>query len=125
MKTTEEIEAINKKRTECLHLLVQAKQIMKDTECSLGADIIGDAIGEITEGGIERRCEPCEHHKCMGSFHVRSGEGSWREYVCQHPAADDELTPAGRALFGAGKYIGKTKKQPDWCPLRQSQNKQI
>jgi hypothetical protein len=74
---------------------------------------------------IERRCEPCEHHKCIGSFHVRSGEGSWREYVCQHPAADDELTPAGRALFGAGKYIGKTEKQPDWCPLRQSQNNKL
>lgn len=67
----------------------------------------------------EHRCAPCEHHKRIASFHVRSGPGSWVEYVCQHPQADDELTPAGRALFGAGKYIGKTEKQPEWCPLRQ------
>ena len=57
-------------------------------------------------------CSPCEHHKRIASFHVRSGPGSWVEYVCQHPAA------AGRALFGAWKYIGQTEKQPEWCPLR-------
>ena len=66
----------------------------------------------------EHRCSPCEYHKCIGALCVRQGPGGYREYVCQHPDANDELTPLGRSLFGAGKYIGKTEKQPDWCPLR-------
>lgn len=66
----------------------------------------------------ERRCEPCEYHKLIGAFHVRSGRGSYREYMCNHPDMNEGLTEAARALFGGGKYIGKTEKQPDWCPLR-------
>ena len=53
MKTEDEIKEINRKRAECINLLIRARQIMKDTECSLGADIIGDAMNEITEGGMD------------------------------------------------------------------------
>lgn len=78
----------------------------------------------------ERHCEPCQYHKCVGSFHVRSGPGSWRDYNCMHPDAWNEdtsvpLTPEQelraaeiRALVGKeGRNIGRTEKQPCWCPL--------
>lgn len=79
----------------------------------------------------EHRCSPCEFHKCVGSFHVRSGPGSWREYNCMNPDA----VPSGPVSKAnqehadlimkirahdriEGRWIGKTEKQPDWCPLK-------
>ena len=40
------------------------------------------------------------------------GQEAGSKYVCQHPQASDELTPAGRAPVWRGEYIGKTEKQP-------------
>ena len=65
----------------------------------------------------EHRCEPCKHHKLIGAFHVRHGPGSWVEYACLHPDAYEGLTLRGRLLFGAGRVIGRTERQPEWCPL--------
>ena len=53
MKTHEEIDEINRKRAECMKLLVQAQEIMRETGCSLGADTIGDAIAEIYGTGMD------------------------------------------------------------------------
>ncbi len=77
----------------------------------------------------ETHCGRCEHHKCIGSFHVRCGEGGWREYVCGHPQAYEPLskdvTPEQALAIGRlralterdGRYIGKTEKTPNWCPF--------
>ena len=83
----------------------------------------------------EHHCEPCEFHKCTGSMHVRSGEGGWREYACMHSQAFRPLpTPTnpekariierleamqneGRHI---GRHIGRTEKQPNWCPLKRA-----
>ncbi len=53
MKTENEINEINKQRKQCLNLLLEAKKIMAETECSLGASIISDAIYEITQEGAD------------------------------------------------------------------------
>lgn len=81
---------------------------------------------------MERVCEPCEFHKCVGSMHVRIGPGGWREYNCMHPDAyNDTDSPAlhdpekekirqrliGR-LLKEGRHIGRTERQPTWCPLK-------
>ncbi len=60
----------------------------------------------------EHRCAPCEFHECTGSLFVRSGEGSWKQYECRHPGVLVQF--AGTIV---GRNIGKTEKQPDWCPL--------
>ncbi len=76
-------------------------------------------------------CGPCKYHKLTGSFHVRIGEGGWREYSCTHPDAWEPVagdTPAqaetrGRLrqmeadMSGGGRHIGKTEETPDWCPF--------
>lgn len=76
-----------------------------------------------------RVCEPCQYHECIGQFCVRQGPGGWREFVCKHPKANESLftveNKAATALLKRldkilnrdGRYIGKTDKQPDWCPL--------
>lgn len=78
----------------------------------------------------EFRCAPCEFHKCIGSFHVRVGPGGYREYACMHPEAEDfgpmPLAPEQAARIGElrarfardGRWIGRTEKQPQWCPLK-------
>lgn len=73
----------------------------------------------------EHRCSPCEFHKLVGAFHARSGNGSWREYICTHPQSerrpeDKKYRELCEALESqhSGRWIGKTEKQPDWCPLR-------
>ena len=53
MKTENEINEINEQRKKCIHLLLEAKKIMADTECSLGASIISDAIYQITQEGAD------------------------------------------------------------------------
>lgn len=75
-------------------------------------------------------CGMCKHHKCIGSFHVRCGEGGWREYVCTHPesfervgnVAPEVAEAIGRArqmeiANGGGRHIGKTEETPEWCPF--------
>lgn len=59
-------------------------------------------------------------------MHIRTG-GGWREYTCEHPEAfgptDNvalaELHEHARVRDG-GRHIGKTEKQPDWCPLKRA-----
>jgi hypothetical protein len=81
---------------------------------------------------VESHCEPCEYHKLIGSFHVRIGPGGWREYTCVHPEAFEPLPPTTdpelaqaverlRAKLNEGRYIGKTERQPEWCPLRRTE----
>jgi hypothetical protein len=53
IKTTEQIEDIKARRAEARRWLENAAQVFKETECSLGAGIIGDAINEIRAGGME------------------------------------------------------------------------
>ena len=62
---------------------------------------------------------------------MRGGPGNvWDDYNCMHPEAYDDMPLAadqatrdkqleirGR-LKAHGRHIGKTEKQPDWCPLR-------
>lgn len=78
----------------------------------------------------EVRCEPCEFHKCFNAFY--GSDHSWRDYNCMHPQAYDEVReplsgdPKVAELQGQirarlmehGRHIGKTEKQPDWCPLK-------
>lgn len=78
----------------------------------------------------ERYCEPCEFHKCTGALFTRIGPGGWKQYVCTHPKAfepmqtfaDPEKQRLAEKLAAInardGRQIGKTEKQPDWCPLR-------
>lgn len=87
---------------------------------------------------MERHCAPCEFHKLTGAMCVRIGPGGWREYACMHPDASNEDTSVSltaeqqvlaaeiRALVGKdGRHIGRTEKQPEWCPLlRQPDNDQ-
>jgi hypothetical protein len=51
MKTEQEIQEINKKRVECFKLLAQSAAIMEETECSLGKDIIIEAVRRLKEDG--------------------------------------------------------------------------
>lgn len=84
----------------------------------------------------ERRCEPCTFHKLIGAFHVRTGQGSYREYSCMHQDAFRDLLPEqyGSEHLKAKsiilnqvtnrekeRYIGNTEKQPDWCPLKKEE----
>lgn len=60
---------------------------------------------------------------------MRSGEGSWRQFACMHPEAFDDGPPLSdpdkemlrlrwkKIVARDGRNIGKTEKQPDWCPL--------
>jgi len=77
----------------------------------------------------ENHCEPCEHHKCTAMLCTRIGPGGWREYVCKHPDAFPPLPkdtdPEKARIIGKlealqteGRHIGRTEKQPDWCPLK-------
>ncbi len=68
----------------------------------------------------ENHCEPCEFHKRTGALFVRIGEGSWVRYSCTHPEAfkPHEVFPRSMFLMQEGRDIGKTDKQPDWCPLK-------
>ena len=52
-KTTEQIKDINMRRAEAMRWMENAAQVFKETECSLGAGIIGDAINEIRTGCME------------------------------------------------------------------------
>jgi hypothetical protein len=78
----------------------------------------------------EHHCAPCEFHKCVAA--LMGGPGNvWRDYNCMHPEAFDDtvrepLPPEkelirqrliGR-LLEHGRSIGRTERQPDWCPLR-------
>lgn len=53
MKTPQEIEAINNERKKALALLEQAKQIFKDTGCSLGAHTVNECIGTLKDDGCD------------------------------------------------------------------------
>lgn len=79
----------------------------------------------------ERHCEPCEYHKLTGALYTRLPDcGGYRQYACMHPMAFDAGVPmadpakeaAKQRIIGRlmkeGRDIGKTEKQPDWCPLR-------
>jgi len=52
-KTEQQIREINAERQRAIRLLEDAVEIFELTECSLGAGIIGDAIDEIREGGMD------------------------------------------------------------------------
>ena len=79
---------------------------------------------------VEHHCSPCEFHVCTSSFHVRSGEGSWREYSCKHPDAPEPLPEGGKhhnilvrilaRELEEGRPIGRTELQPQWCPLKRN-----
>lgn len=77
-------------------------------------------------GRTEAHCEPCEFHNCTGEFHVHCGEGGWREYACGHPDAHEissdpwiaNIQGKMAAFSPGGRAIGKTDKQPEWCPLK-------
>lgn len=79
----------------------------------------------------ERLCEPCEFHKMVNAMF--GGPGNvWRDYNCMHPEAFDDLNDGPMAdpekeklrqriigrMLADGRSIGKTERQPDWCPLR-------
>lgn len=83
-------------------------------------------------------CGLCKYHKLTGSFHVRMGEGGWREYACMHPEAWEPVltdTPQQAetrgllrqmeaSMCGGGRGIGRTEETPEWCPfLRESNDK--
>ena len=85
---------------------------------------------------LEKRCEPCQYHKRASAFY--GSDHSWHEYKCTHPNALDELAlpedPVRRntilvmrarvdGLLGLGRHIGRTEKQPDWCPLNRTETK--
>ena len=76
----------------------------------------------------ESRCAPCQYHKRTDAFYGH--DHSWHRYACTHPKAFDDLdTPTDderikriRAEIHArmtegGRDIGKTERQPQWCPL--------
>ena len=77
----------------------------------------------------ERHCEPCEFHKLTAALMGQPGN-TWRQYGCAHPDAYEfgplAADPAVAAKQGElrarirqhPRNIGKTEKQPDWCPLR-------
>lgn len=54
---------------------------------------------------VERRCEPCEHLNKFNMICSRLN-GISCDYACNHPSLEWRL-------------IGRSDKQPDWCPLRQ------
>lgn len=81
----------------------------------------------------ERRysvCEPCEYHHRVNAFY--GSHHSWTDWECRHPKADEalvlhsDLTPAQNKVLQdiddltkrEGRWIGRTEKQPEWCPLR-------
>lgn len=80
---------------------------------------------------LEKRCEPCEFHKCTGSLHIRTG-GGYREYSCTHPEAFEptdstiiaELNGRLKQMDG-GRYIGRTETRPDWCPLKRDEGQEV
>jgi len=57
---------------------------------------------------------------------------TWRQYACMHPDAfgpmPEGLTPKQAAKWGElrgrnlehGRDIGRTERQPEWCPLKPS-----
>lgn len=77
----------------------------------------------------ERICRPCEFHKSVGAFF--GSDHSWQDWNCIHPNAfDDNLREPMSdpekeklrveiiSLTGReGRNIGKTERQPEWCPL--------
>lgn len=85
----------------------------------------------------EFHCEPCEFHKCTGMLHVRSGEGGWRTYSCIHPEAFEpephfedlekqRLAQKIKAIQSRySRPIGKTEKQPVWCPLNRARKTSV
>lgn len=83
-------------------------------------------------GRTERICEPCEFHKLFNAFY--GSDHSWRDYNCMHPQALDDIgalssDPSIAAkqieirawLKEHGRHIGKTERQPEWCPLRRQE----
>lgn len=79
---------------------------------------------------VEHHCEPCEFHKVIGCVRTRLPNcGAYTEYSCSHPKAYEEpqmkMNPGWEKFLARvgrdGRYIGKTEKQPDWCPLRREQ----
>lgn len=70
---------------------------------------------------VKRTCYPCEHHKMVNALF--GGPGNvWREFNCMHPEAfDPEREKIRQRLIGQmlehGRSIGRTDRQPDWCPL--------
>ena len=86
-------------------------------------------------GRTERRCKPCEFHRIDSAFY--GSDHSWQAFKCTHPQAMDDLAlpddPVKAEkilemrkrideLLGPGRHIGRTERQPDWCPLRKSEN---
>lgn len=79
----------------------------------------------------ERHCAPCKYHKMTAA--LMGGPGNvWRQYACMHQDAfgdmklsddqairDKQIELRGR-LLEHGRDIGKTERQPEWCPLRRS-----
>jgi hypothetical protein len=49
-KTEQEIQSINQQRALAIDYMLTAQLIFKQAECSLGADIIDEAIREIING---------------------------------------------------------------------------
>jgi len=80
----------------------------------------------------ETICRPCQYHKVVGSF--RGHDTAWDDCNCLHPHAYDDvdciLTPGERSEVAAvrkeldaitqreGRSIGRTERQPEWCPLK-------
>jgi hypothetical protein len=74
-------------------------------------------------------CEPCEFHKMTSALYGQPGN-TWRQYGCTHPEAYEfeplSNDPAiavkqGELREGIRRHprdIGKTEKQPSWCPLK-------
>lgn len=77
----------------------------------------------------ERHCEPCEHLKRENMLCSRLN-GISCDYVCHHPEAHEwgktptdpkkaELMGQLRArLTESGRMIGRSDRQPQWCPMR-------
>lgn len=77
----------------------------------------------------ERVCEPCHYHKMFSAMMGQPGN-VWRDYNCMHPEAFNDEPLSDDAKIAAkqgemrgrmleyGRHIGRTEKQPDWCPLR-------
>ena len=78
----------------------------------------------------EHRCEPCQYHKRTAAFYGH--DHSWQQYSCLHPSANDDLALPDdsekskaivarikelESLTGGGRHIGRTDRQPSWCPL--------
>ena len=80
----------------------------------------------------ERHCCPCEHLSTKNIYHSRE-HGTICDYVCFHPEANsdgDDPNETDPVLLEArahlmelarkyGRDIGKTDRQPKWCPLLQ------